>query len=330
MGGTQTYAVSLIRALAALDRENEYLIFLSRDAADLELPQAPNFHKTVCPFPATSRAARYLWEQLVLPWQLRRRRVDLLHSLGYVGPLFPPCPQVVTIHDVNFLAIPGTMTSTRQKALGTLVPLTARRSARIVAVSEFTKKQIEQHLHISPDRISVTHEGPRERAAAPDSASGSWCDIAARHGISPPYLLAFDSLSAHKNIGRLLRAFASIRAQVPHTLVLVGHRPVGTDQAAEIAALGDRLQMTGYVPDAEIMPLLEHADLFVFPSLYEGFGLPVLEAQAAGTAVACSNGGLAARSRRGGSRAVRPGFRGRNGAGDSGLPARPGASRRAD
>lgn len=115
-------------------------------------------------------------------------------------------------------------------------------------------------------------------------------EIAARYGVTGPYLLAFGSLSGNKNIPSLIRAFAGIREQVQHTLLLVGHMTPGPDLQAEIAALGvgDRIKITGYVPDAHVMPLLEGADLFVFPSLYEGFGLPILEAQMAGVAVASS------------------------------------------
>ena len=115
-------------------------------------------------------------------------------------------------------------------------------------------------------------------------------DVAARYGVTGPYLLAFGSLSGNKNIPRLIRAFAGIKDQVPHSLLLVGHMTPGPGLQAEITALGvgDRIKITGYVPEAHVMPLLAGADLFVFPSLYEGFGLPILEAQMAGVAVASS------------------------------------------
>ncbi len=286
-GGTQVYSESLIRALAALDQDDKFTVFVSEEGRTLEMPDQGNFQKVVCPVRATRREVRYVYEQLAFPCLLRHYHLDLLHSLGYVGPLFPPCPQVVTIHDVNFLAIRSAMTSIRQTVLNQMVPLVARRSAHILAVSQFSKEQIEQHLHVPPARISVTHEGPRETEALPAS---SWEEITARYQIRQPYLMAFGSLSGHKNIDRLIRAFAGIQKEVPHTLLLVGHMIPGADLQAEIAALGigERIKITGYVPDAHVMPLLEHAELFVFPSLYEGFGLPVLEGQMAGVAVACS------------------------------------------
>lgn len=286
-GGTQVYSESLIRALAELDPEDQFTVYVSREGAALPLPDVPNFRKIVCPFFAVQRMARYLWEQFILPVQLRQHRIDLLHSLGYVGPLFPPCPQVVTIHDVNFLAIPSEMGAIRQGVLNKLVPLVAHRCARVLTVSEFSKKQIQEFLHVPVSKIIVTHEGQRDRA---ELSKNDWESIASQYGISRPYLIAFDSLIGHKNIGRLLQSFAAIRTQIPHNLVLIGHRPPGTDSETEIAQLGlkERVHATGYVPDDQVMPLLAHADLFVFPSLYEGFGLPLLEAQTAGVVVACS------------------------------------------
>lgn len=286
-GGTQTYAESLIKALAALGSDDEFNVFVSEEGAALSLPEQDNFHKIVCPVNSVRREARYLWEQCIFPAFLRRSGVEILHSLGYVGPLFPPCPQIVTIHDVNFLAIPSTMSTTRQAVLNKIVPMVAHRCARVLTVSEFSKEQIHQFLRVPESQIIVTHEGPRTRTTLSPEA---WEGIAVRHGIAEPYMIAFDSLIGHKNIGRLLEAFSAIKDQVPHQLVLVGHRPPGTDSSMQITRLGltDRVRVTGYVPDDQIMPLLAHADLFAFPSLYEGFGLPLLEAQTAGVAVACS------------------------------------------
>jgi glycosyltransferase involved in cell wall biosynthesis len=286
-GGTQVYSESLIQALADLNTQDTFTVFVSREGAALNLPMQPNFRKVVCPINSANRELRYLWEQTMFPWYLRAHRVDLLHSLGYVGPLLPPCPQVVTIHDVNFIAISGAMASKKQAVLSKIVPLVARRSARVLAVSQFSKEQIVQHLSVPADRVCVTLEGPRAHFA---EAVASGAEIAAAYGVKPPYIMAFGSLSEHKNIDRLVQAVAEIQSRTPHSLVLAGHLPPGTDLRSKIEALGlgDRIKITGYVPDSHIMPLLENADLFVFPSLYEGFGLPVLEAQAAGVAVACS------------------------------------------
>ena len=286
-GGTQVYSESLINALAALDQKDTFTVFVSEEGRTLELPAQPNFHKVACPVHAARREARYAYEQIAFPRLLRRYNLDLLHSLGYVCPLRAPCPSLVTIHDLNYLAIQDSMPRGKRLFLGWFVAQSAQRADHILTVSQFSKKEIEHHLHVPDAKITVTHEGPRAPAARP---SESWKDLATQYQMSQPYLIAFGSLSSHKNMDRLIRAFARIHTQVPHTLLLAGHMTPGARLQAEIAALGisDRIKITGYIPDAHVMPLLEHADLFVFPSRYEGFGLPVLEAQTAGVAVACS------------------------------------------
>lgn len=286
-GGTQTYAESLIQALAALDTEDDFTVFVSEEGRSLGLPDRPNFHRVVCPVHAARREARYAYEQIVFPKLLRRYDLDLLHSLGYVCPLRPPCRSVVTIHDLNYLTPWHGMTRGKRLFLGWFVRRSARHADAILTVSQFSRSEIRRRLQVPESKITVTLEGPRPPSSLPAGGSEN---VAARYGAAAPYLLAFGSLSGNKNIPRLIRAFAGIKSQIPHTLLLVGHLTPGAQWGAEIAALGlgDRIRITGYVPDDHVMPLLEGADLFVFPSLYEGFGLPVLEAQMAGVAVACS------------------------------------------
>ncbi len=286
-GGTQTYAESLIGALAAGDMGDDFTVFVSEEGRALALPDQPNFHTVVCPVWAARREARYAYEQIVFPRLLGRYGLDVLHSLGYVCPLRPGCRSVVTIHDLNYLTPWHGMTRAKRLFLGWFVRRSARHADAVLTVSHFSKSEIQRRLQIPESKINVTPEGPREPSPLPPD---SWDDLAARYGIAGPYLLAFGSLSGNKNIACLIRAFAAISSQVPHTLLLVGHMTPGAEWGAEIAALGlgDRIKTMGYVPDAHVMPLLAHADLFAFPSLYEGFGLPVLEAQRAGVAVACS------------------------------------------
>lgn len=284
-GGTQTYAEALIKALAALNTEDRFTIFVSAEGAGLDLP--PHFRKVVCPVRAVRREARYAYEQLVFPWILRRYNLDVLHSLGYVCPLYPPCQNVVTIADLNYLTPWHGMSRQKRLFLGWFVAQSARRADAVLTISQFSQAQIVSHLHLPESRVSVTLLGPRE--VSPQLA-GHWENIAAQYGLRGPYLMAFGSMTGNKNIPGLLQAFARIQTQVPHTLLLVGRLAPGAALQEKISALGitNRIQITGYVPDEQVMPLLEHADLFVFPSLYEGFGLPVLDAQQAGVAVACS------------------------------------------
>jgi len=288
VGGTQTYAVSLITALAAADTENEYFLYLNRESAGLEIMTAPNFRRVVCPVWAVRRPARYAFEQLALPLALRRDGIGLLHSLGYVGPLLPPCPHVVSIHDLIYRGHQAMMTGGKQKALEFFVRQTARRADRIITISQSSKREIVADIGVDPQKVCVTLLAGRPAPGHATDAERAL--VLARYGITAPYLLAFSSPNPVKNIPRLLEAFALACADLPHQLVLVGHPPGGTDFAAEAArrGLGGRVVPTGYVPDADIAPLLQGAALFAFPSLYEGFGLPLLDAQQAGVPVVCS------------------------------------------
>jgi glycosyltransferase involved in cell wall biosynthesis len=287
VGGTQTYALGLLAGLADLDTDDEFIVYTNRECADLPLPDRPNFKRRVCPFHATNRAVRYAWEQVMLPVQAARDRVDVLHSLGYTGPVRSTTPHVLTLHDMNYIDIPGSVSGLRQRALRTLASRAARNADHVITISEFSKSRIIHNLHIDRARISVTYLASRELDAryTPDAAA-----LAQTYGIRTPYIVAFSSPFPHKNILRLVDAFARIAATHPHSLVLVGHLPADNAIQQRVRELGlqDRVVTTSFVPDVDIMPLLQNAAAFAFPSVYEGFGLPVLDAQHGGVPVIAS------------------------------------------
>ncbi len=291
VGGTETYAISLLRSLASVDQENEYWIFVNRESAEMDLPESPRFHRVICRVSSTNRFNRYGWEQFMLPMQLRSHRIDLVHSLGYVGPLLSVCPCIVTIPDLNYVALRDTLPLGKRVALRFFSTQSARRSNHVITISNFSKDKISGLLRINPDKITVTYLGPRIETAS--LATDNWSRLKDHYGIEEPYVIAFGGKALHKNILRLVHAFSEIKEQFPHRLILIGHVPTNVQLSLEMAREGmtGRIIATGYVPEEEILPLLSHADLFVLPSLYEGFGMPVVEAQQAGVAVACSNAG---------------------------------------
>ena len=286
VGGTETYATSLIHGLARADADNDYVVYVNRGAADLDITPASNFRRVVCPFIALRRIVRYGWEQGILPLQLRRAHPALVHSLGYVAPLAARGPHVVTVHDLNYLGHAGRRTPAGRRAFRFFVEQTVKRAAHVITISEFSRGEIAKHLPVSPDKVSVIHHGGRtENEAGGGAQAGN-----ATPPVSTPYIMAFGSLSAHKNLGRLVAAFNSIASIVPHSLVLVGHLPEKPTFRAELEQAGsDRVTFTGYLPEPEVQALIANASLFAFPSLYEGFGMPILDAQHAGVPIACSN-----------------------------------------
>jgi glycosyltransferase involved in cell wall biosynthesis len=290
VGGTQTYATSLMSALAAIDRENDYLVFVNQEAANLPIEGGPNFRRIVCGVRGGRRSVRYAWEQTVLPFKLFSYGLDVVHSLGYVGPILCPCPHVVTIPDLNYLRDHG-MSTVRRATLRVFVGRVAATAEHILTISDSSRDEIVARLEVPPARITVTHLAGRVQNRAPIDANRS--SIGERYGVRAPYVVAFSSASPHKNIPRLVAAFSRVAPFVPHSLVLIGHVPSNGEVQRAIAQCGvsDRVVSTGYIADSDVMPLLGGAELFVFPSLYEGFGMPLLDAQSAGVPVACSRAG---------------------------------------
>ena len=289
VGGTETYAAGLLRGLAEIDRQNEYFVFVNRESESWPLPQAANFTRVVCPIWAAGRASRYLFEQIQLPRLLARYRIDVVHSLGYVGPLISPCPSVVTIPDLNYIALRHTMPGVRRTALRFFSIQSAQRANHVITISDFSKREICRTIKLDPGKTTVTHLAAMMSGAS--HSSENWGELTRRYRIHAPYVVAFGGRTLNKNIPRLIRSFALVKEAFPHSLVLIGHIPSDVDLASETEEMRDRITTTGPVPEEHILPLLSHADLFVLPSLYEGFGLPVLEAQQATVAVACSTAG---------------------------------------
>lgn len=289
VGGTETYARSLITALARLDEDHDYTLYVNRESADLDITPSDNFRRVVCPVVAMQRAYRYGWEQFVLPIQLRQLSPDLVHSLGYVGPIASGRPQVVSVHDVNYLGHSGRQTPVGRRAFQFFVEKTVERASHVITISRFSRGEIMRHLGVPPEKVSVVYCAAREANTASTGLPEQ--SVEALRRITQPFMIAFSSLSAHKNIARLIAAFARISSEVPHSLVLIGHMPEKSAEIrAELERTGDhRIHFTGFIPDDDVDALMKRASLFVFPSLYEGFGLPILDAQEAGIPIACSD-----------------------------------------
>ncbi len=287
VGGTETYAAGLLDGLAAEANGEEFLVFVNREAADWPLPEQFNCHRVICQVSASRRSQRYWFEQTVLPQMAFRAGVDVLHSLGYVGPLRLHCPSIVTVHDLNYRAFGSQMPWARRMTLEFFVKQSVRRAHRVIADSTFSASEILQTFDIPRERVDVIH-----LAAEPDRAirGATAAGLPVACGIEPPYIVAFSSRSPNKNIPRLIKAFAQARESrgLAHQLVLVGHRFADVEDDESECADGS-VRFTGYLPDEMLRAVLANADMLAFPSVYEGFGLPVLEAMIAGVPVVCSD-----------------------------------------
>lgn len=227
-----------------------------------------------------------------LPLSLGRRRPDVLH-VQYTAPVWTPAPVVVTVHDVSFAEHPEFFHPLRAAQLRRTVARTVAAAARVIAPSEFSRQGILRHYGLNQEKV-VTIPNGVSRLFRPGNGELSRRWIARKYGVTAPFVLAVGNIEARKNPLGLVHAFADVvkrRPDLPHHLVFAGKdgwKGEGIRRAARRSAIADRIHFTGYVPGDDLRDLYAACQLFVFPSLYEGFGLPILEAMASGRAVACS------------------------------------------
>jgi glycosyltransferase involved in cell wall biosynthesis len=289
--GIARYAVLLADALRRLDGPEQYVFLRGRKARGLTLKGTNIATRTVLT-PPHNRL-----ERLTLPVELLARRPSphLLHSLDHVAPAWGPWRSVVTLHDLAFLLYPGTHTAA-SRAYYAAAGESVRHAERVIAVSQRTASDAVRLLGVDPARMRVVHEAaapgfaPRPRARLATLAEQLGFDADPRR----PYVLFVGTLEPRKNVPLLLDAFALLRREVDAQLLLVG--PRGWLDEPIIAAharsgVGEAARFLGRLGEEDLALLYSHAGVFVLPSLYEGFGLPVLEAMACGAPVVCSNAG---------------------------------------
>ncbi len=289
--GIGRYTRALLVALSALDDGTNFnLFYWSRGLLEGSLPVL-NARFKVRAVPLSDRVANALWYRvgLPVPVQFLTRRIDVFHSPDFTLPPTMHTPTVLTVHDLAFLRTPECAYPTLRAYLEMVVPRSARRATRIIAVSDNTRQDCIDLLGIEPNRITTVYEGV---SAHFHPVSREMADSTVRSmGIEDPYILSVGTLEPRKNYVRLLEAFALLRERgFRHRLVIAG-RPGWL--FAPIHAAVDRLRLEECVSfvqpaDDQLRALYGDAHAFVYPSLYEGFGLPLAEAMACGTPVACS------------------------------------------
>jgi glycosyltransferase involved in cell wall biosynthesis len=289
LGGNETYATNLIEALADVDSSNQYTVYVTtREARERFSNRWPNF---------TVRSTRphtpLIRIPLTLSAEIRRRPVDVLH-VQYTAPLLVPCPVVATIHDLAFEHLPETFKRRSWMQMRMTVRHTAKTAAHIITGSEFSRQDIIDSYKVSPSRITVT---PEAAPAVFAPANKAEIDRVRRaYGIDDEYILAVGSIQPRKNLVRLMAAYSHLRRCSPRAklprLVLVGKCAWlynETLRSIDELELQKSVTLTGYVPESDLPGLYSGALCFVYPSYFEGFGLPPLEAMKCGAAVIVGN-----------------------------------------
>jgi glycosyltransferase involved in cell wall biosynthesis len=288
--GVSHYIEQVLTHLGVLDRQNCYTIYTTRglDRAALGLPA--NFQVRPSRLPTINPRVRIPWEQFLAPLLLRRNKADLFHGTLNVVPLACPVPSVVTIHDLAFIRFPQTFRAYNRTYLDFATRLTARRAARILTVSEHTRREVIGLLGVPPERVVVTPNAARAhfRPPLPEALD----QLRTRHGLPEQFLLYVGTLEPRKNLTTLLEAYVEVARQTNVALLIGGGKGwLYTPIFERLAALGlrDRVRFVGYIEEEELPLWYAAATAFVFPSIYEGFGMPPLEAMACGTPVVTSN-----------------------------------------
>lgn len=284
--GVSNYTEALLHHLGHIDRVNRYTIYTTRgiDSTALDLP--PNFHVQPSHLPTINPRIRIPWEQLIAPPLLRLNGAQVFHGVLNVAPLFCPVPSVITIHDLSIFSFPQTFRRHNRMYLTWSTRASARRAARILTVSEYTKQEVVRLLCIPPERVIVTHNACDERFVPPHPD-----DLAAfrqREALPEQFILYVGTLEPRKNIPMLLEAYAQIADRTEAPLIIGGGKGWLYDPIfakAQSLGLADRIRFVGFIPGEDLPLWYAAATVFVFPSLFEGFGMPLLEAMACGTPV---------------------------------------------
>jgi len=282
--GNEVYIRSLLREFAALDRVSDFIAYVSEPDAERFVPRRFQTRRV-----ASNPYVRLGWN---LSRNLSSDKPDLMH-VQYTAPLFSRTPIVVTVHDVSFIEHPEYFTSWRCRQLRLSVARTVERASRVITVSDFSGDAILRAYPAAKGKVRVV----------PNAASSEFKVVSRGHamrivrerfGISAPFIFSVGDLQPRKNHIGLITAFAGLMAahpRLPHHLVLTGQNTWFTPKvraAAQASGLASRIHFTGFVADSDLVHLYNACQCFVFPSFYEGFGLPILEAMACGRAVACS------------------------------------------
>jgi glycosyltransferase involved in cell wall biosynthesis len=287
-GGPETYEVELIRALARIDTRNEYIVYCTGE----EAPAAINVRQDNVSYRVLRPSRRWLSVPFTLPAVVASDRVDVLHST-FTPPPFSPVRQMLTVHCVSSFVHPEYYSPLVAWRLNSLLKIGMRTARCVLCVSHTTLADVHRLFRVPLDRLAVAYNGvgAEFRPTPPDAARKL---VRERLGIDYPYLLFLGKLEPRKNVMRLIEAYARYRQDTGSDarLLLAGHRTAVTPEIQDLVKrlnLGAHVVQPGYVSKTDLPLLYSGARMFLFPSLWEGFGIPMIEAMACGTPVLTSN-----------------------------------------
>ncbi len=286
--GIEYYFTNLLKSLARIDSENKYTVYMDRAVPESLAIKQDNFSTRILTGPPV------FWRQTRLTAEMLFHSPDVLYSPTPSLPLYHPCRIVTTVHDVIPLVEKDYSGFLWRVAFKRQCSYAVKYAHRIIAISESTKSEITKFFDVNAEKISVIYQAYDSDIYKPENDSLKIKRVNQRYSIFSNYILYVGTLNPHKNIERLVQAFGRLKAvgKIEHKLVIAGKSGLHHERIIKMAsqlALEKEIIFTGYVPRSDLPVLMSGADLFVFPSLYEGFGIPPLEAMACGVPVVVSD-----------------------------------------
>jgi glycosyltransferase involved in cell wall biosynthesis len=289
--GIQTFIYGLLRGVQQIKSSHEIYVFVDPDQSSPLVQMFPEF--SVIPLlPKTKGfSGKFIWDHFTVGRACKNLKIDVVLAPAHIRPLYVPCPVVVVVHDMMYHLFPQDWNRSERYYFQTMVSKLTPHADRIVAVSNNTKLDVLRILKIPEEKVEVIYHGIPEGFELVNSSRGQW--IREKYDLAKPYILGPGSSHPRKNIIRLIDAFESISDVIPHDLILVGPSLTWKNEKLETrlteSRIKHRIHRIGMVAREELSQLYGEADVFVFPSLYEGFGFPVLEAMTCGCPVITSN-----------------------------------------
>ncbi len=286
-GGVKVYTKRILPLLFAMGRQHRYLLIYQNPKLLGTYSSFPNVEELVCTLPGT-----VTWDQFAVPWVARKHRVELLFNPKFTVPFLTKARSVFVLHGSEWFVIPQHFRLYDQWYFKRFVPLYCRKAAAFIAVSRAVKTDVVKYVGVPPEKVFAIHNGFDPEVFQPVRDPARLQDVRSRYKLPEHFILWAGQIESRKNVARLLQAFACIKDTIPHSLVMAGEQRWSTNselRAIEELGITERVCFPGWVNHADLPAVYCLADLFAFPSLYEGFGIPLLEAMACGCPIVTAN-----------------------------------------
>jgi O-antigen biosynthesis alpha-1,2-mannosyltransferase len=286
-GGVKVYTKKLLPLLLTMGSQHRYVLIYQNPKLLGTYAAYPNVEEVAVALPGT-----VLWDQLAVPWVARKHHLDLIFNPKFTVPFFTKAKKMFVLHGSEWFVIPQHFRLYDQWYFKNFVPLYCRSADAFIAVSHAVKKDVVEHTGVSASKVVPIHNGFDPALFQPVHDAQRLQQIREKYRLPEKFILWVGQIESRKNVSRLLQAFAQLKDEIPHALVIAGEQRWSTDEELKVIAelaLEDRVLFPGWIMHTDLPAVYALADLFAFPSLYEGFGIPLIEAMACGCPIVTAN-----------------------------------------